>query len=419
MARKAIIFVLAISLLAGLWEGCHRVKRPHDRAALHNNQGVVYLKRKEYDKALQEFKIAVELSPDYADAHHNMGVLYEQTGDLKNAEASYLKATKADYSYGDPYNGLCSVYYRLNRYDDAISMGKKALKKNPTLADAAYCIGLNSIRLKDMEQSEKFFRKASDLDPNHYLAHNALGKTYLSQGKYDDALNRFKVAVEVYPSFEEGWQNLGFTYYQKGELSQAERAEKAALGINTRNKTSHKYLAAILMKQANTEPIKRRAYCSEAVNELRVVTNELDRFDGEALANLGLAERCMAAEEASAKNADLSRRWMLQAERTLKRAVEVEPEQCMAYLFLGELQLDDLKNETAGLSSLQEALNCTKKSKKPLPLALFKMGSYQIEHGKTAEGKRLLCEFLSSADPKTQTDLINRARAATQSYGGC
>src|SRR5437016_4196428 len=76
---------------------CTRVKRPHDRAQLHNNQGVVYLNRKEYDRAKQEFKIAIELSPEYADAHNNLGIYYEQTGDLTRAEESYKNAISADH----------------------------------------------------------------------------------------------------------------------------------------------------------------------------------------------------------------------------------------------------------------------------------------------------------------------------------
>ena len=413
-------WLIFFQCLAGIYlTSCRRAIRPHDRAQLHNNQGVVYLNRKEYDRAERELKMAVELSPQYADAYHNLGVLYEQTGDLNRAEESYLTATKKDHKFAQPHNGLCSVYLREGQYKKGIKHGKKALKKNPNIADPAFCMGICFVRLENPKEAETALRRATDIDPNHYLAHNALAKVYLQDGRYDDAINRLLVAVEILPSFEEAWRNLSFAYYQKGDFIKATEYIRSSLGINPNNSSGNKLYAAILLKQARNEPLKAITYCQEAVEKLRYVIKKINSQDGEALANLGLAKRCVGREKRKAGDLETGTRWLLEAEKTLKYSIEVEPENCYTYLYLGELQLDEFKNkQKAGEASLIEAINCSRKYKNPLDLALFKLGSHYMETKRVREGKKYLCEFLNASDPSNR-EQIAKAQAMTASLGGC
>ncbi len=46
----------------------------------HNNLGDLYARRGEYEKAVEEFKKAIELKPDYGDAYHNLANVYHQIG---------------------------------------------------------------------------------------------------------------------------------------------------------------------------------------------------------------------------------------------------------------------------------------------------------------------------------------------------
>lgn len=58
----------------------------------HNNLGDVYSRRKDYAKAVEEFKTAIAINPRYADAYHNLGNAYLSLGKLNEAENSYYKA---------------------------------------------------------------------------------------------------------------------------------------------------------------------------------------------------------------------------------------------------------------------------------------------------------------------------------------
>ncbi|MCH8156545.1 MAG: tetratricopeptide repeat protein [Nitrospinae bacterium] len=59
---------------------------PKLRAEAHNNTAIIFIKRDQADRALEELKQAVTLSPSLLDAHYNMGRLLAETGgDMEKA----------------------------------------------------------------------------------------------------------------------------------------------------------------------------------------------------------------------------------------------------------------------------------------------------------------------------------------------
>ncbi len=65
------------------------VETDKDSAARHNQQGLEYAAEKEYDKALDSFKKAVELDNSNPEFHYNLGVTYFSKGMPEEEEAAY------------------------------------------------------------------------------------------------------------------------------------------------------------------------------------------------------------------------------------------------------------------------------------------------------------------------------------------
>jgi len=76
-------------------------------AVTYNNLGILYYHKPAYDNteflktAIEYYKKAVELKPNYAKAMVNMSVAYEKKGDLWNAFLMYQKAITTDPNYID------------------------------------------------------------------------------------------------------------------------------------------------------------------------------------------------------------------------------------------------------------------------------------------------------------------------------
>ncbi len=75
---------------AAIWRATEKAS-PYSPKA-HNNMGDVYCREGNPKKAVEEFRRAIELNPDYADAYHNLANTYEHMGKTDEAIENYSKA---------------------------------------------------------------------------------------------------------------------------------------------------------------------------------------------------------------------------------------------------------------------------------------------------------------------------------------
>ena len=75
--------------------------------------------RKEYEKALKDFKTAASNEPDMYQAYNGMGFAYRKTGDYVKALEMYDKALKLQPGFPDAIEYRGEAYLGLNRVDDA------------------------------------------------------------------------------------------------------------------------------------------------------------------------------------------------------------------------------------------------------------------------------------------------------------
>jgi tetratricopeptide (TPR) repeat protein len=102
----------------------------------HNNLGDVYARQGDLPKAAEEFKIAIQLKPNYADAYHNLGITYQRMGQFDKAIASYQEAIRLSPILWQSYQNLSMVYFENGDYKTARDYIVRALEidpNNPTL----------------------------------------------------------------------------------------------------------------------------------------------------------------------------------------------------------------------------------------------------------------------------------------------
>ena len=94
-------------------------------AALHNNKGVNYLSENKFYPAIQEFKIAISLSPDTqasAVYYTNLGECYMKLGHPELAQDCFERALKQFALNFKYYENLAQCYYQLGYADEQISL---------------------------------------------------------------------------------------------------------------------------------------------------------------------------------------------------------------------------------------------------------------------------------------------------------
>jgi len=76
---------------------------------VYQNIGAIYLKNKEYDKAIGSYKKSLERDPDSGQGHYYLGMSYLKKGDLENAEKEALVAKKLGVTYKVLLDGIAQA----------------------------------------------------------------------------------------------------------------------------------------------------------------------------------------------------------------------------------------------------------------------------------------------------------------------
>lgn len=140
----------------------------------YNNLGDLYARRGEYEKAIEEFKKAIELKPDYGDAYHNLANIYHQINRDDLAKENYKKALKFNPNLWQSYQNLAAIYFIQKNFNLAKEFMEKALKINPENIDLHINSGILYLNIKDEQKAKEEFEKALQIDPQNEKAQQLL-----------------------------------------------------------------------------------------------------------------------------------------------------------------------------------------------------------------------------------------------------
>ncbi len=139
MGRLVTLVAVVFSLL-----GLVPVQAGSDKVAERNKSGVELLKQGKADKAIPEFKKAIELDPDNASVHLNLAYAYDLQGSVEEAIGEYQWAIELGPENHLAHNNLGVLYAKKGLYDEATVEYGKALQIEPN----------DSNTLKNLENSK-------------------------------------------------------------------------------------------------------------------------------------------------------------------------------------------------------------------------------------------------------------------------
>ncbi len=150
-----------------------------DAAGCHDLMGDIFYHQKKYDKALLEFKDALEIDKRNATGYYNLGIAYYALGDRQNAEQKWRKAIE---------------YEQVT----AKSKKEKAISKNEL-----------EIMVVVRKKSVSF------------MSHMALSQLYLDQNMIEKAAEECERAISLKPSNPRPYLTLAKISITKEEIEKA------------------------------------------------------------------------------------------------------------------------------------------------------------------------------------------------------
>ncbi len=217
------------------------------------NLAEVYKKLGFPDKAIRNFRNAMELDNKSSLAHYNLGVLYYDTGDYDKAIDSYETAISIKKNYPEAHNNLGEIYSKRNQLEKAKFFFEKALEIRPIHVESLNNLGILNQKIGDLKSAENFYWKAVGINPRFSQVRFNLGVLYLRQGKLGEAEKQLREAIRLDQGLEPAYANLGDILIQKGLFQEAVESYEYALKLKPDNPIIHRNLGTIYYNHLNND----------------------------------------------------------------------------------------------------------------------------------------------------------------------
>lgn len=201
-------------------------------AVVHNNLGLIRLRRGQAGAALPHLHYAIELQPGFSPAHNSLGLALQQLRRNPEAEASFRRAVDADPGNADAWLNLGNLLYELGRRSDAESAYRKVIAINPRHSGAYVNLG-NVMRDEcRFDEALQVLHQALDIEPKYDFAHNNLGNVLRDLDRLDEAEACYRRAVDLNPRYVRALVNLGTVLDHLGRPSEAAAILRQAIAVD-------------------------------------------------------------------------------------------------------------------------------------------------------------------------------------------
>src|ERR1700737_5296357 len=140
---------------------------PAERQLSGEEIGDLYMARKQYREATEQYRSLSERNPRNAVYLNKLGIALHQQTVLGAALKYYERAVKTDPQYADAENNIGTIWYQRKKYGKAIRAYQRAIKMRDDMP----------------------------------VLYSNLGYAYFSQGKYDESIVAFRTELPKAPQF--------------------------------------------------------------------------------------------------------------------------------------------------------------------------------------------------------------------------
>lgn len=196
----------------------------------HNNLGCEYLRRSEYDKALQAFFKAIKIHPSFAAVHSNICYTYFLKGDLKQAGTYCDQALAINPKLGDTYAVLGDIYWPSDKVK-AMEMYKKSISLSPHFSQGHLRLCKGYISLGQFNEAYPYCMQTIKYNPDNTTFSSLVGNEYLNVRLYREAHSFYSAALSINPYLPEVHNNLAILYYNIGDYKQSVKHLDIALSL--------------------------------------------------------------------------------------------------------------------------------------------------------------------------------------------
>ena len=205
---------------------------------------MIYLSRKFFDRALTNFKKAIELAPDDENIIFEYGNYYFVMAEFENAKNMYSKLLDKENISVNMLHSIALNYMAMNDVNKAKDILLKAMKIEPQNANILYNLAQIFYFEKNYENAKQLLEDTYMYSPNKDVS-NLLAKTYMELGQYNEAYALFNIVYLSAVNNVDVLFNLAKCKYRQGDLSMAKEHLEDLLKILPEHEEAQELLKLI------------------------------------------------------------------------------------------------------------------------------------------------------------------------------
>jgi len=154
----------------------------------------------------------------YAVDHFTKGDIFEKIGNYEKAADEYRLALVYDPTSDEIKRSLANIYYRLNRFDEAIDVAAKI--DTPTIDDLRL-LAISYERSGNRKSAFALFNSIAKMDPSDRDANRYLSSYYAKNKEFDKSEVYFRRYLGDDTASARWWYNLASFYMETGQMDKA------------------------------------------------------------------------------------------------------------------------------------------------------------------------------------------------------
>ncbi len=188
----------------------HVISAYPDYPDVHHALGCAFSLADNYDEAINSFKRAIELNPDYIEAYVDMAIVQNELCKFEDAKQSFEKAAALETKekglspqlrakLAHIYTQLGDTYYELQEYQKAKDEYRRGIEMSSSFVDIKLKLAKTHLQLSEHPDAERLLSEILKRNQNYFEARTTLGLCYYRQQRFFEAQKHWQEVLEADP----------------------------------------------------------------------------------------------------------------------------------------------------------------------------------------------------------------------------
>jgi tetratricopeptide (TPR) repeat protein len=200
-------------------------------AGAYANLGVIEMRRKRWQPALENLNKAERLAPQIAGIRLNIGLAYYRQNNYRAAISPFQSVVRdaPDSLQARYLLGLC--YFFTEQYADAATTLEPLWQQESNQLNYLYVLGIAANKAKRPELEQRALGRLVETGQDSPEFHLLMGKAHINREEYDDAVSELELAAKAAPKLPFVHFELGLALMKKQDFDRAKSEFLADVAI--------------------------------------------------------------------------------------------------------------------------------------------------------------------------------------------